>query len=363
VIRCLCALLVLACAGFAQTAENVVVIVNHASSISRRIGEYYVHRRSIPLANVCQLNVTENEQITWPVYEQQIEQPVAAFLQQSGLREKALYLVTTLGVPLCVNGSGDGPGTETGAVDSELTLLYAKMHGRKFQRAGIVPNPLFQKRDLAFRHPDVPLYLVTRLAGYDFDDVRGIIDRALVARNRGKFVLDLAGSDDHEGNNWLRTAATLLPAARVVLDESDKVLYNETDVIGYAAWGSNDHNRHQRHLNFRWLPGAIATEFVSTNARTFRKPPDDWNISTWKDKSHWFAGAPQTLTADYIHDGVTGCSGHVFEPYLTATPRPDYLLPAYFSGRNLAESYYISIPGLSWQNIVVGDPLCKLAKP
>jgi hypothetical protein len=42
------------------------------------------------------------------------------------------------------------------------------------------------------------------------------------------------------------------------------------------------------------------------------------------------------------------------------TPHPHYLLPAYFHGRNLAESYYLAIPGLSWQNIVVGDPLCKL---
>ena len=69
------------------------------------------------------------------------------------------------------------------------------------------------------------------------------------------------------------------------------------------------------------------------------------------------------MTADYIHEGATGCSGHVTEPYLGSCPRPDLLLPAYFAGRNLAESYYLAIPGLSWQNIVVGDPLCKLARP
>ncbi|HXM45433.1 MAG TPA: hypothetical protein VN924_29620, partial [Bryobacteraceae bacterium] len=68
----------------------------------------------------------------------------------------------------------------------------------------------------------------------------------------------------------------------------------------------------------------------------------------------------QTLTADYIHEGATGCSGHVYEPFLEFTPHPDQLFPPYFHGRNLAESYYLAIPGLSWQNIVVGDPLCKL---
>ena len=33
------------------------------------------------------------------------------------------------------------------------------------------------------------------------------------------------------------------------------------------------------------------------------------------------------------------------------------------TGRNLAESYYLAILGLSWQNIVVGDPLCSLGRP
>jgi uncharacterized protein (TIGR03790 family) len=198
------------------------------------------------------------------------------------------------------------------------------------------------------------------LAGYDFDDVKGAIDRSLKAENRGKFVIDLRGSDNEAGNNWLRDAARALPADRVVLEESDKVLYDQRDVIGYAAWGSNDSNRKRRFLGFQWLPGAIATEYVSTDARTFARPPDSWNITTWADKAHFFADSPQSLTADYIREGATGCSGHVSEPYLSFTPHPDQLLPAYLAGRNLAESYYLAIPALSWQNIVVGDPLCRL---
>jgi uncharacterized protein (TIGR03790 family) len=201
---------------------------------------------------------------------------------------------------------------------------------------------------------------VTRLAGYDFEDVKGIIDRSLEAVNRGKFVIDLRATGEPEGDNWLRAAAKQIPAGRVVLEESEKVLYGESDVIAYASWGSNDPNRHRRLLGFHWLPGAIATEFVSTDGRTFQRPPDSWNISTWKDTAHFFAGAPQTLTADYIHEGATGCSGHVYEPFLVGCPRPDMVLPAYYSGRNLAESYYLGIRGLSWQNIVVGDPLCRL---
>jgi uncharacterized protein (TIGR03790 family) len=104
------------------------------------------------------------------------------------------------------------------------------------------------------------------------------------------------------------------------------------------------------------------TEFVSTDGRTFQRPPENWTISTWIRRDLFFAGSPQSLSADYIHEGATGVSGHVDEPYLGFTPRPDYLLPAYYKGRNLAESYYLSLPALSWQNIVLGDPLCRLEK-
>ncbi|MBI1791477.1 MAG: TIGR03790 family protein [Acidobacteria bacterium] len=348
---------------FAQSPANVLVVVNDTSLVSRRIGEYYVRKRGIPLANVCHLKVAAGEQIERLTYEQLIEAPIAAHLKSHRLEERILYMVTSLGVPLHVKGSGTDADTTAASVDSELTLLYARMRGVKFQLSGMIPNPLFGKRGTVFQHPESPIYLVTRLAGYDFEDVKGIIDRSLAAVNRGKFVIDLRSSEDDDGNRWLRAAASLLPKDRLVLDESSKVLYDQRDVIGFASWGSNDRNRKRRLVGFQWLPGAIVNEYVSTNGRTFQRPPDAWNITTWKDTAHFFAESPQTLSADYIHEGATGCSGHTNEPFLVGCPRPDYVLPAYFQGRTLAESYYLGIRGLSWQNIVIGDPLCKLAHP
>ena len=347
----------------AQSGENVLLVVNRAAPLSRRIADYYIHKRGIPLKNVCKLDILEeDEEISWDTYVEEVERPIARCLTKADLREQVLYIVTTMGVPLKVRGPGTGLAAEYCAVDSELTLLYSKMKGKSFPRAGISPNPFYRQKDQPFTHARFPIYLVTRLAGYDFDDVKGIIDRSLAARGtaEGKFVFDLKSNDDAPGNNWLRTAALALPKERVVMDESAKVLTGEKDVIGYAGWGSNDPNRHQRNLGFQWLPGALVTEYVSSDGRTFQRPPADWTIGTWKDAAGWFIGSPQTLTADYIHEGATGCSGHVYEPYLDLTPHPDQLFPAYFHGRNLAESYYLAIPGLSWQNIVVGDPLCKL---
>src|SRR4029079_19289107 len=65
-----------------------------------------------------------------------------------------------------------------------------------------------------------------------------------------------------------------------------------------------------------------------------------------------------SLAGDLIHAGITGVAGHVAEPYLDATIRPDILFPAYVSGFNLAEAFYRAMPFLSWQTVVVGDPLC-----
>jgi uncharacterized protein (TIGR03790 family) len=340
--------------------ENVLLIVNTNSSLSRSIAEYYARRRSIPPANICAVRALEQETISRASFDSTIASPISACLTSKRLTESILYIVTTQGVPLRVEGTGSPTGTAA-SVDSELTLLYSNLHGRKTTSDGPLPNPFYRQQDANFRHPQFPMYLVTRLAAYDLASVKALIDRSLAAKNAGKVVFDLRESGrDRSGDEWLRNAAILLPGNRVSLEETSTVVYGQKGVIGYASWGSNDPNRKKRRLGFEWLPGAIATEYVSTNGRTFARPPETWELGTWSDKGTWFGGAPQTLTADLIADGATGASGHVYEPYLHLTPRPDYLFPAYLGGRNLAESYYLAIPALSWQNIVIGDPLCTL---
>jgi uncharacterized protein (TIGR03790 family) len=341
----------------------VLVVVNDNSPVSRTIGEYYARRRAVPLKNVCRIRTPPAEEISRAVYDVDIASAVGRCLQANALAEQILYIVTTLGVPLRIAGKS-GMNGDIAAVDSELTLLYSDLRQtRKHPSPGWQPNPFFGKRLAKFAHPQFPIYLVTRLAAYDFAGVRAMIDRGFQAANRGYFVLDQKALDSSPGNDWLLDAAIRLPKERVIIDQSSNVLYGQNDVIGYASWGSNDPDRRQRFLGFQWLPGAIATEFVSTNGRSFDRPPDAWNISNWNSPNLFFAGSPQSMTGDLILEGATGASGHVAEPFLGGNPRPDILLPAYYNGRNLAESYYLSIPFLSWQNIVVGDPLCSLGPP
>lgn len=344
-----------------QTPAQVLVVINKNSPVSSAIGQYYVTKRAIPRANVITIDAPTDNEIDRAIYNSAIEAPLARFLTRNKLTESILYIVTTQGVPLRIPGTGEKLQNTAAAVDSELTLLYQKLHGIAIPLPAAVPNPFFGNRDAPFRHPQFPLYMVTRLAGYNMADLKALVDRSLVARNTGKFVIDLRADNATPGNQWLRAAAFLLPKDRLILDETDKILSGIQDVIGYASWGSNDSDRKERFLKFKWLPGAIATEYVSTNGRTFDQPPDRWKLGSWTDPpATLFLGSPQTMTGDYLHEGASGASGQVYEPYLTYCPRPDFVLPAYFRGRNLAESFYMGIQGLSWMNVVIGDPLMRL---
>jgi Flp pilus assembly protein TadD len=107
-----------------------------------------------------------------------------------------------------------------------------------------------------------------------------------------------------------------------------------------------------------FVPGAIAGSFTGTGARTFRAPPETWVPTGDANRTTWYAGSPESLIGDLIRDGVTGVAGYVAEPFLNGTVRPQILFPAYVAGFNLIEAYYLAIPHLGWQTIVIGDPLC-----
>lgn len=340
-------------------SDDVALIVNDADPASRAIAAYYSAHRGIPAAHICHLRLSADEEIGRDTFERDIEAPIAGWLKRRNLVEKILVLVTTSGVPLKVKGSFSATGTAS-SVDSELTLLYNLLHtGKRPPLEGGAPNPFYRSTQ-RFGHPQFAMYLVTRLTAYTVEDVKAMLDRSLQARNRGVVVLDSKGGEMDEGEAWLQGARKRLPPGRVVFDGTPRVIENVGEVIGYASWGSNDPHRTQRTAGLRWLPGGIATEYVSTDARTFREPPAAWQITTWNNRAGYFAGSPQSLAGDLLREGATGVSGNVYEPYLPFTTHPDLLFPAYLSGWTLAESYWRAIPLLSWMNVVAGDPLCRL---
>jgi uncharacterized protein (TIGR03790 family) len=355
--------------ALAQGPENVAVVINDTSPISQRVGEYYVRKRGIPPSNVIHIKTATTDEISRAAYAVTIEAPIAAAIGKASLQDRILYIVLTKDVPLRVTGTSGTAGT-VASVDSELTLLYRKMAGSPVAVAGRVNNPYFLgTADLStatpFTHEKQDIYLVTRLDGFTAEDAIALVDRAAAPDNTGMFVLD--GKDtlfNRTGDDWLDAAGARLAKMglpnKVLLDDNAAPVRDGQNVLGYFSWGSNDPMNRVRHFGMSFAPGAITGTFVSSDARTFKEPPADWQpLSNWNDQKTWFGGSPQSLVGDLIREGATGASGYVAEPYLESTERPQILFPAYASGFNLAESYYLGLPHLSWQSVVIGDPLCR----
>ena len=349
--------------GRAITANEVLIVVNDRSAISQRIGEHYRTARGVPPSQVVRIHTEPVEEIERSTFTADIAQPIAAHLLNRRLEDRILAIVLTKGVPLKIRGSGGLQGTQS-SVDSELTLLYRILVQGAVSAEGRVANPYFQPGPpVPFTRAANDIYLVTRLDGYALEDVLELIERAGKPAKRGKVILESKSvfwwSSAAPGNKWLKDASRRLENSglQVVLTGSGGGVNGEKDVIGYAGWGSNDPATKTRSPGFRWLPGAIASWFVSTSARTFTRPPSGWNIGPWGDPQTYYATSPQSLIGDLIAEGVTGVVGFVYEPYLDGTARPEILFPAYRAGFTLAESFYMALPHLSWQAVVVGDPL------
>src|SRR5439155_23762440 len=173
-------------------------------------------------------------------------------------------------------------------------------------------------------------------------------DRALNPESGGGFYFDLASAQQSAVPDWLGEAAASLERGGepVVLEKTAKVLDNLAGVAGYANQGSNDKVLADQIPKIQWKRGAIATVFDKFTAVRFRAEPNEASDAGFT-----------SLSARYIQSGATGFGGYVADPTLDGFLRPQILFPAYASGHNLAESFYAASRYLSWQLVVVGDPL------
>ena len=352
-------------AAAAQGPENVLVVANDAVPGSVEIAQRYIAARRVPADQLVRLKAPSVPQISWTEFERDIQAPLVSWLAGHGAQDRILYVVLTRGVPLRIAGTSGRTGTSA-SVDSEIALLYRRMTGVVVGPNGPVPNPYFlgdASIDAAkpFTHKAHDIYLVTRLDGFTVDDALALIDRAGAPAKNGRFLLDGTPASEDARSTWLQSTATRLAAAgfgdRVVHDTTSRALVREADVLGYVSRGSNDPSLPMRQPELTFVNGAIASMFLSSDARTFAEPPENWKPGV-ASLGGTFAGSNQMLIADLVRSGVTGVSGNIAEAYVDGAVRPDLLFPAYAAGFNLAEAFYLATPYVSWQTVVVGDPLC-----
>ena len=59
-----------------------------------------------------------------------------------------------------------------------------------------------------------------------------------------------------------------------------------------------------------------------------------------------------------LEEGVAATLGPVAEPYLFSFPLPDQFFPLLMTGKlTLLEAYFLTVPQVSWMQILIGDPL------
>jgi uncharacterized protein (TIGR03790 family) len=361
------AILAIPVAVRAQTPANVLLVVNDDEPASVEIGEYYAKARGLPASQIVRVKAPVQDAVSRPEFERTIEQPIGQWLNRHQLQDRILYIVLTKGVPLKILGT---PGREgsTASVDSELTLLYRKMVGTPATTAGRVANPYFLGEQpitaaAPFSRAAFDIYLVTRLDGFTVADVKALIDRAAAATTTGRVVLDQRATEpDRTGDSWLARAAeeiAKIDQTRALLEGTRARAAAAEPAIGYFSWGSNDTANRQRTVGLQFSPGAIGGMFLSTDARTFREPPAAWRPVDGPVNDAMFGPGSQSLAGDLVRDGITGLAASVSEPFLDGMVRPQILFPAYLAGRTLADAFYLATPFLSWQGVVIGDPLCS----
>lgn len=382
--------------SFAIQPAEVLVVVNSRMPGARSLADYYMERRRIPKENLLATSLTKGEVMRRVEYERGLLQPVKNKLVALKNGKKNIYAIVLIhGVPLKVlppapdrttrdtlislrrtrkamqrqqNGDEEAKqslaelnrriaalaGTDKRAsVDSELMLAGAG----PYELSGWIENPYFpgfRGKKTAVGKKDV--LIVARLDGPDARTVRRIIDDTLTTEQhglQGKAYFDArwprATGDNLRGYaQWdlsLHRAADRVGRRMTVVLDDRQALFAPgaaPDAALYCGWYSL-----ARYVDsFSWNRGAVGYHIASAECATLRKT----------DSQVW--------CLQMLKRGVAATIGPVYEPYVQGFPLPELFFGALSEGyMDLGESYLIALPYISWQMVLVGDPLYRPFTP
>lgn len=389
------AIVILTCGRLALALDpnQIMLVANTDQAASMNLARYYCEKRGVPRGNIIPLSLGTQlrDTIDRDEYEKRLAGPIRRTFASREDLGRIECLVTTYGVPFRVgrrdpmSGSDEQlkhlreslqtakdalakleqegqagssaarehqvrtaqiqmdidriEGKETDAsVDSELSLVMSD----PYELYRWQPNP----RRRPGPHPFKTL-MVSRLDGPGYDVAKGLVDKALAAEatglsgvayfdSRGLTGKDMYGYYDRS----LRDLATLtwLRTALPVKEEQTAALFEPNScpkTALYCGWYSL-----QKYVDaFDFVDGAVGYHIASFEAASLRDPKS----------AQW---CPAML-----RDGITATLGPVNEPYLHAFPEPRLFFSALYDGHCLVEAYYLTQPLLSWQMVLIGDPL------
>jgi uncharacterized protein (TIGR03790 family) len=360
---------------FSLEPEEILVVANLKMEGSVALARYYMERRLIPESHFLPLSLTTDETMSREEYDDILKKKVFEAIIKIRPKNRIAAIVLVYGVPLKVTPPGpdsddlgnlqqlrgngalkDGLKLKLdrlrkinmrAAVDSELALVLAG----NYELDGWIQNPYF----LGFQEETLPLnkdqvLLVTRLDGIDPATVYRIINDSLETEKEGlegKAYFDarwpMGEKNDPSGykrydQSIHRAAAAVKKRMQVIVDEQEELFPENScpEAALYCGWYSL-----AKYVDsFSWQKGAIGYHIASAECSTLR----DKNRPIW--------------CVQMLEKGVAATIGPVHEPYVQGFPLPEvffgYLIEGYMS---LGEAYLVSLPFLSWQTVLIGDPL------
>jgi uncharacterized protein (TIGR03790 family) len=238
------------------------------------------------------------------------------------------------------------------ALDSELALVQMV----DYPLSGWVPNPLFIGFNGKAMGPEVAqVLLVSRLDGPNPGVVQRVIDDSAAVEDKeltgiayfdarwprpedGKAVAGYALYDKsiHLAAERVRKSGRM----EVVLDDRQALFQKGQcpNAALYCGWYSL-----AKYVDaFKWARGAVGYHIASSECTTLKKR----NSQVWCKRM--------------LEEGVAATVGPTSEPYVQAFPVPEVFFGLLAGGRlSLVECYALSTPFLSWQMVLIGDPLYR----
>lgn len=353
----------------APNPQTVVVVYNDDLGDSKKLAVHYAKSREIPLENLIGLSLPDSEVISRAEYNSKIKRPLLEVFERRKYWERRpdangnqvpylsriRFLVTMRGVPSRIGGSSPAPKgqgseaakehmlkTDAAAVDSELTMLG--IEGQPV--LGQLSNPYYGKEQ-SFGEVALPILLVGRIDAHSYAVCERMIADALAAEERGLWggvVIDIANKNP-SADLWLRKIAAnfVTRGFPTLVDRFDPTLprnFPLRDTALYFGWYSGNINGPFRNSKFRFKRGAVACHLHSFSAAQLRNPNKNWS-------------------AGLLSRGAAATIGNVHEPFLHLTHNFEILSDRLLAGHTLIEAAYMAMPALSWQGVVLGDPLYR----
>jgi len=381
--------------ALALSPDEVLVIANRNAASSVGLATWYMEKRQIPKENLQLVFVTDKETCSRDEYLQKIVPPVRRALKTN---RKLNAIVTMYGLPLRIaspgqtkeeqtwmdrltaqkenfdtlkekNGqlTGEQKTTlnqikeklkqlkastdKTASLDSELMLVKKENYKLNFW----LPNPFFlpwRSQQTAIDKSDV--IMVSRLDGADASIVKRIVNDSIEAEAKGLYgtaYFDARWKDPGQKkvsgyglyDKSIHNAAGRMQqkGLKVVLDDK-QALFQPGDCPNaalYCGWYSL-----ANYVDaFTWEKGAVGFHIASAECTTLKRE----NSNVWCKKM--------------LDKGIAATIGPVGEPYVQSFPMPEIFFEFLTQGKlTLAESYLISLPYLSWKQVLVGDPLYRV---